>query len=96
MYSADGTCILVISPENEARWYLDAGAYGTAAGHDDLPQVQCPITIGVGGKREAPVDYLAIEGIKQAPRCPKGRSDRWVCQNCSVMCCAVCGSYGGC
>ena len=73
---ADGTCVLAISPESEARWYNDAGSAAMGSGHDDPPNVQCPITVGVGANAEGPVDYLNTEGIKQAPRFPKGRSDR--------------------
>ncbi len=73
---ADGTCALAISLESEARWYLDAGSAAMGSGHDDPPNVQCPITIGVGANAEGPVDYLNTEGIKQASRFPKGRSDR--------------------
>ncbi|DBB06158.1 hypothetical protein WJX82_007631 [Trebouxia sp. C0006] len=72
---ADGTCVLAISPESEARWYNDAGSAAMGSGHDDPPNVQCPITIGVGANAEGPVDYLNTEGVKQAPRFPKGRSD---------------------
>jgi len=82
--SADGTCVLAISPENEARWYVDAGFTAIGSGHNDPPNVQCPITIGVGANAEGPVDYLNTEGIKQAPRFPKGRSDRLAC-TCSTV-----------
>ncbi|DBA82165.1 TPA: hypothetical protein ACH3X1_007152 [Trebouxia sp. C0004] len=72
---ADGTCVLAISPESEARWYLDAGSTAMGSGHDDPPNVHCPIIVGVGANAEGPLDYLNTEGIKQAPRFPKGRSD---------------------
>ncbi len=80
---ADGSCVLAITPESEARWYFDAGSTAMGSGHDDPPNVQCPITIGVGANAEGPVDYLNTEGIKQAPRFPKGRSD-WLAFTCST------------
>jgi len=81
---ADGTCVLAISPESEARWYNDAGSAAMGSGHDDPPNVQCPITIGVGANAEGPVDYLNTEGMKQAPRFPKGRSD-WLAFACTTV-----------
>ena len=81
---ADGTCVLANTPESEARWYIDAGSAAMGSGHDDPPNVQCPITIGVGANAEGPVDYLNTEGIKQAPRFPKGRSD-WLAFACTTV-----------
>lgn len=73
---ADGACTLAISQECEARWYLDAGAAAVGSGQDDPPNVQCPITIGVGGMSDGPFGELSVEGVKQAHRFPRGRSDR--------------------
>ena len=81
---AGGTCVLAISPESEARWYFDAGSTAMGSGHNDPPNVHCPITIGVGANAEGPVDYLNTEGIKQAPRFSKGRSD-WLTFACTTV-----------
>ena len=71
----DGTCTLAISTENEARWYMDGGRYAAVNGHDDPPKVQCPVTIAVGGISTRAVQHQD-EGLKQAPRFPRGRSER--------------------
>lgn len=81
---ADGSCVLAASPESEARWYFDAGSAAMGSGHADPPNVQCPITTGVGANAEGPVDYLNTEGIKQAQRFPKGRSD-WLAFACITL-----------
>ena len=72
----DGSCTLAISPDLEARCYLDAGQAALRTDHNDHPNVQCPITVGVGDSNQGPVSFLAAEGIKQARRFPQGRSER--------------------
>lgn len=68
---SDGTCTLAIDTEVEARWYIDAGRWAMGEGRFDHSKVQCPVTFAVGDRVAGPLNFLAAEGIKQAPRFPK-------------------------
>ena len=77
-FGVDGSCTLAINTDLEARCYLDAGQAALRTDHNDHPNVQCPITVGVGDSNQGPVSFLAAEGIKQARSFPQGRSERSV------------------